>query len=130
MTEINHAIGAEGIVSQECKEVVSQYGNMIWDLLISRVSEFIIFATSHSPYITVIFSFQGKMLKLNFHVNRYNLMQYVHRLVYVTSMGLRLRGQEVHTGSWSVHSQSSHYKIHLLSEGSHRSTFQEMVVFC
>ena len=37
MTEINHAIGAEGIVSQECKEVVSQYGNMIWDLLISRV---------------------------------------------------------------------------------------------
>ncbi|XP_010659757.1 cyprosin-like isoform X1 [Vitis riparia] len=37
VTEINHAIGAEGIVSQECKEVVSQYGNMIWDLLISRV---------------------------------------------------------------------------------------------
>ena len=37
VTEINHAIGAEGIVSQECKEVISQYGNMIWDHLISMV---------------------------------------------------------------------------------------------
>ncbi|EEF50033.1 Aspartic proteinase precursor, putative [Ricinus communis] len=37
VAEINHAIGAEGIVSAECKEVVSQYGNLIWDLLISGV---------------------------------------------------------------------------------------------
>lgn len=37
VTEINHAIGAEGIVSAECKEVVSQYGDLIWDLLISGV---------------------------------------------------------------------------------------------
>ncbi|XP_059648368.1 cyprosin-like [Cornus florida] len=35
VTQINHAIGAEGIVSVECKEVVSQYGEMIWDLLVS-----------------------------------------------------------------------------------------------
>lgn len=33
VTEINHAIGAEGIVSMECKEVVSQYGEMILKLL-------------------------------------------------------------------------------------------------
>ncbi|XP_059440646.1 aspartic proteinase-like [Corylus avellana] len=37
VTEINHAIGAEGIVSAQCKEVVTQYGDLIWDLLISGV---------------------------------------------------------------------------------------------
>ncbi|XP_062143912.1 aspartic proteinase-like isoform X2 [Alnus glutinosa] len=37
VTEINHAIGAEGIVSAECKEVVTHYGDLIWDLLISEV---------------------------------------------------------------------------------------------
>ncbi|XP_010415027.1 PREDICTED: aspartic proteinase-like [Camelina sativa] len=36
ITQINHAIGAEGIVSAECKGVVSQYGEMIWDLLVSK----------------------------------------------------------------------------------------------
>ena len=42
MTEINHAIGAEGIVSAQCKEVVTQYGDLIWDLLISGVGGFYI----------------------------------------------------------------------------------------
>ncbi|KAJ4721763.1 Aspartic proteinase [Melia azedarach] len=37
VTEINHAIGAEGLVSAECKEVVSQYGDLIWELLVSGV---------------------------------------------------------------------------------------------
>ncbi|CAK9188155.1 unnamed protein product [Ilex paraguariensis] len=37
ITEINHAIGAEGVVSMECKEIVTQYGEMIWDLLVSGV---------------------------------------------------------------------------------------------
>ncbi|XP_060667815.1 aspartic proteinase [Ziziphus jujuba] len=37
VTEINHAIGAEGLISSECKEIVSQYGNLIWDLLVSGV---------------------------------------------------------------------------------------------
>ncbi|TQE06446.1 hypothetical protein C1H46_007945 [Malus baccata] len=35
VTVLNHAIGAEGVVSAECKTVVSQYGDLIWDLLIS-----------------------------------------------------------------------------------------------
>lgn len=35
VAQINHAIGAEGIVSLECKTVVSKYGSRIWDLLIS-----------------------------------------------------------------------------------------------
>ncbi|KAH9606259.1 hypothetical protein KSS87_020094 [Heliosperma pusillum] len=37
ITEINHAIGAEGVFSYECKDIVSQYGDLIWDLLISGV---------------------------------------------------------------------------------------------
>ncbi|KAF6168264.1 hypothetical protein GIB67_011649 [Kingdonia uniflora] len=36
ITEINHAIGAAGVISQECKTVVSQYGEMIWELLLSE----------------------------------------------------------------------------------------------
>lgn len=38
VTEINHAIGAEGVVSAECKMVVSEYGDLIWNLLISGLN--------------------------------------------------------------------------------------------
>ncbi|CAI9101352.1 OLC1v1038654C1 [Oldenlandia corymbosa var. corymbosa] len=37
ITQINHAIGGEGVVSQECKDIVTEYGDMIWDLLVSGV---------------------------------------------------------------------------------------------
>ncbi|CAH2062649.1 unnamed protein product, partial [Thlaspi arvense] len=33
---INHAIGASGVVSQECKAVVQQYGQQIMDLLLAQ----------------------------------------------------------------------------------------------
>ncbi|KAL9690653.1 hypothetical protein QQ045_011059 [Rhodiola kirilowii] len=36
ITEINHAIGASGVVSQECKTVVSQYGKTIIELLLAE----------------------------------------------------------------------------------------------
>ncbi|KDP28021.1 hypothetical protein JCGZ_19101 [Jatropha curcas] len=35
VTQINHAIGAQGIVSLECKSVVFNHGNSIWETLIS-----------------------------------------------------------------------------------------------
>ncbi|KAM6565683.1 hypothetical protein CsatA_024811 [Cannabis sativa] len=35
VAQINLAIGAEGIVSLECKNVVSNYGNFIWEYLVS-----------------------------------------------------------------------------------------------
>ncbi|KAF5207778.1 Aspartic proteinase protein [Thalictrum thalictroides] len=38
ITEINHAIGAAGVVSQECKMVVTQYGETILDLLLTEAS--------------------------------------------------------------------------------------------
>ncbi|KAL9452128.1 hypothetical protein AB3S75_008010 [Citrus x aurantiifolia] len=36
ITMINHAIGASGVVSQQCKAVVEQYGQTILDLLLSE----------------------------------------------------------------------------------------------
>ncbi|XP_022720635.1 aspartic proteinase-like [Durio zibethinus] len=36
ITMINHAIGASGVVSQECKAVVQQYGQTIIDLLLAE----------------------------------------------------------------------------------------------
>ncbi|CAL5349427.1 unnamed protein product [Camellia sinensis] len=35
ITQINHAIGADGVVSLECKNIVSKYGALIWEFLIS-----------------------------------------------------------------------------------------------
>lgn len=37
LTEIHSEIGAKGLVSMECKQVISQYGDLMWDLLISGV---------------------------------------------------------------------------------------------
>ncbi|KAK4770214.1 hypothetical protein SAY87_030746 [Trapa incisa] len=36
ITQINHAIGASGVVSQECKTVIAQYGKTIIDLLLAK----------------------------------------------------------------------------------------------
>eukprot|EP01018_Ginkgo_biloba_P024543 Gb_04762 [translate_table: standard] len=36
VAQINHAIGASGIISQECKSVVSQYGDLIMELLTAQ----------------------------------------------------------------------------------------------
>ncbi|KAK8585920.1 hypothetical protein V6N13_050889 [Hibiscus sabdariffa] len=35
VTKINEAIGAKGFASMECKKVVSQYGDIMWQLLLS-----------------------------------------------------------------------------------------------
>lgn len=37
VAQINHAIGAEGFANLECKNVVSTYGNLIWEYLVSGV---------------------------------------------------------------------------------------------
>ncbi|KAI5440904.1 hypothetical protein KIW84_010392 [Lathyrus oleraceus] len=38
VTQINHAIGTEGYVSFECKNIVHNYGNLIWESLISGLN--------------------------------------------------------------------------------------------
>ena len=35
ITQINNGIGSSGIVIQECKNVVSQYGDLIMELLMA-----------------------------------------------------------------------------------------------
>ena len=37
VTQINHAIGAEGYVSYECKNIIHNYGDSIWEYIISGV---------------------------------------------------------------------------------------------
>ena len=37
ITEVNHAIGATGVVSQECKAVVAEYGETIIKMLLEKV---------------------------------------------------------------------------------------------
>ncbi|XP_015899398.3 aspartic proteinase isoform X1 [Ziziphus jujuba] len=36
VTELNHAIGASGVISQECKAVVAQYGETIIEMLLAK----------------------------------------------------------------------------------------------
>ncbi|XP_072960150.1 aspartic proteinase-like isoform X2 [Typha angustifolia] len=36
VAQVNHAIGAEGVISMECKEVVQQYGELILEMLIAQ----------------------------------------------------------------------------------------------
>lgn len=38
VAQINHAIGAAGVISQECKTVVTEYGKIILDMLLSQVA--------------------------------------------------------------------------------------------
>ena len=38
ITQINHAIGASGIISEECKTMVSQYGKIVLEMLVAQVS--------------------------------------------------------------------------------------------
>lgn len=38
MAEINQAIGATGVVSNECKMVVRQYGDQIVEMLLEQVN--------------------------------------------------------------------------------------------
>jgi len=33
VTQINHAIGAEGYVSYECKSIIHNYGDSIWEYI-------------------------------------------------------------------------------------------------
>lgn len=37
VAQVNHAIGAEGVVSEECKEVIQEYGDVIIEMLIAQV---------------------------------------------------------------------------------------------
>lgn len=50
---INHAIGASGVASKECKAVVEQYGQNILDLLMSQVLISFLIYLFHSQYYEI-----------------------------------------------------------------------------
>ncbi|KAK3021734.1 hypothetical protein RJ639_046080 [Escallonia herrerae] len=54
ITMINHAIGASGVVSQECKAVVDQYGQTIMDMLLSEVRVGSCFKSFRFGYVGII----------------------------------------------------------------------------
>ncbi|KAH9608618.1 hypothetical protein KSS87_022756 [Heliosperma pusillum] len=62
VVEINHAIGAKGATSKECKEVVSQNGELIWDLLAKRVSSSS-FPLSAAKLLVVYQTVQGRDIR-------------------------------------------------------------------
>lgn len=39
IAEVNQMIGAAGVVSQQCKAVVAQYGEKIMEMLVAKVSQ-------------------------------------------------------------------------------------------
>lgn len=53
---INHAIGADGVVSQECRAVVSQYGQTILDLLLAEVKAIYSYDTIPFSYVHSLIS--------------------------------------------------------------------------
>lgn len=48
ITEINHAIGATGVVSQECKAVVAEYGETIIKMILEKVCAKLTYNQNHA----------------------------------------------------------------------------------
>lgn len=87
VTQINHAIGAEGVVSMECKQIVSEYGDMIWDLLVSGVCSFF-------PSCNLSFVSSCKNYSILFvTICSCNLAKFVRNLDYVLLVELLMKGR-------------------------------------
>lgn len=74
ITQINHAIGASGVISQECKSVVSIYGKTILEMLLNEV------------FVILHFSFSIRLLTSScLNLFQYNLRTVVNR-PYIISL--------------------------------------------
>lgn len=93
ITQVNHAIGAEGVVSIECKQVISDYGEQIWDLLVAGVCSLCNLFTIFIHRLVV--STVSRSQHISIVICRYNLTKFVYRLVYVLPRGIGLPGKEV-----------------------------------
>lgn len=91
---INHAIGATGVVSQECKAVVEQYGQTIMDLLLSEVVTIYLCFSCNFHRVHVVYYNLSILLDFSFeqYVNRHDPRRYAPRLGYVPSMELMVLG--------------------------------------
>ncbi|CAL5345656.1 unnamed protein product [Camellia sinensis] len=86
ITMINHAIGATGVVSQECKSIVEQYGQTIMDLLLSErvtvVGPLLVLAYQERSILAHVLTFDLD------HFNRHNQRRYALKLDCAASMEL------------------------------------------
>ena len=91
VAEINHAIGAQGVVSTECKLIVSEYGELIWNLLVSgvRFSCFPIFFKFFFSTLKYIAT-DWKLRMFYTMICRYDLIKFARNLVYACSTGLSM----------------------------------------
>ncbi|KAK6913599.1 Peptidase family A1 domain [Dillenia turbinata] len=71
VTQINHAIGAEGILSVECKDVVTRYGDTLWASMIAGLNPEKVCAdiglcvNIGSQYVSTIVERVGKSLNVD-----------------------------------------------------------------
>ncbi|KAK6930375.1 Saposin B type, region 2, partial [Dillenia turbinata] len=71
VTQINQAIGAEGILSVECKDVVSKYGDTIWESMIAGLkpekvcADMGLCVNNGSQYVSTIVERVGKSLNVD-----------------------------------------------------------------
>ena len=57
VTQINHAIGAEGYTSFECKSILHNYGDSIWESLIAGVCFICNFTLKLNDYLPLYLKF-------------------------------------------------------------------------
>lgn len=100
ITQINHAIGASGVVSQECKTVVDQYGKTILEMLLAEVHVHIMFTISFADlwqifYLGITNAYESCCPESIFNFcfccrasYRHNLKKSVHKLASVFLMEL------------------------------------------
>lgn len=92
ITQINHAIGASGVVSQECKMVVSQYGKSILEMLLAEVKPFeVLFNQSFVLFLLNVP--QGVYYMFSLQFCRHNRKKSVLKWASVHLMGLVVLGQ-------------------------------------
>jgi len=94
ITEINEKIGAAGVVSQECKTVVSQYGQQILDLLLAEVC---VFQTMDLLFWLLVWSvaFETEVTQPGVGLFcRHNQQRSVLRLVCALLMALMVLGED------------------------------------
>lgn len=81
---INKAIGASGVVSQQCKTVVDQYGQTILDLLLAEVKISLIWY--RISLVNPRWNISVFCLCNSFAPFRLNQRRYAHKLVFAHSM--------------------------------------------
>lgn len=91
IAEVNHAIGATGVVSQECKAVVAQYGETIIEMLLAKVPVKLLCSMIKFFIFSDVFLFLVDSLIIIITIyGRTNHKKFAHKLVCAHSMVLEV----------------------------------------